>query len=111
MGDIVSDFFKKIKDYIKSNMFQIKLDSNIKRIATKSIDNFNNLCKNWYESYNDFDIDKINSISKKLDSSIKKVAANNEMIKENKIIQNMTSLINAKKDKLSKMQLQICETL
>lgn len=110
MGDIIKEFFDKVKNFVKSNMFGIKLDQGIKKIESKTND-FIKMCKKWYEAYDSLDVESINDIAKKLNKNEKTVSFNEQCLKDNRIIQNMTSLINAKKDKLSQMQLQICQSL
>ncbi|MCX8075154.1 MAG: hypothetical protein N2749_06170 [Clostridia bacterium] len=110
MGDLIKEFFNKTKSFIQSNMFLIKLDSGINKIIDKTKD-FKKLCESWYNAYDKLDIENINDIAKKLNHNRRINYTDDEGIKQNKIIQNMTSLINVKKDKLSQMQLQICNDL
>ena len=53
----------------------------------------------------------MNNLAKALNRERNKVANDIECVKEINIIQNMMKLVNNKKDKLSNMQLQICNNL
>ena len=109
-SNIIGDFIKKTKDFLFTNAFNLKIDAKINNIVDKTKD-FNNLCKDWYKAYEKFDIDSINTIAKQINKQEKGIALNDENSNENNIIQNMTKLINTKKEKLSPIQLQICNNL
>lgn len=110
LADVIIKFFDTSKQFINSNMFNIKIEDGLKKLNNK-IKNFNNLCANWYNSYEKLDILNMNSITKKLKEIKKSGILDEDNRKENDIIQNMMSLINVKKEKLSQTQLQICQTL
>ena len=110
LADVIIKFFDTSKQFINSNMFIIKIEDGLKKLNNK-IKNFNNLCANWYNSYEKLDILNMNSITKKLKEIKKSGILDEDNRKENDIIQNMMSLINVKKEKLSQTQLQICQTL
>lgn len=109
-SDVIKTFFDKTKDFINSNMFHIKINDGIKKIKEK-LNSFKELSKKWYEFYDKFDLDNLNNVSKKLNEYKKVLSLDKQSLKENDIIQNMTELINNKKDKLSQIQLQMCKTL
>lgn len=113
-GNIFAPVIKKVLDSIKnflhSNSFVQKIDKGIKDIFTKT-ENFKNNCKEWYEAYENFNIDKINEIASNLNKMKNNILKDRDCIKENSIIQNMTELINNKKDKLTNMQFQICSEI
>ncbi len=106
----INTFVKDIKTFISSKTFVEKLDRSFDRIREKVTD-FKQLCNQWYQSYEKFEIDSLNSIAKQLNAKQKLVNNSLECIKENNIIQNMTELVNNKNNKLSPMQLQICNNL
>lgn len=106
----INTFIKDIKAFVSSKSFSEKLDRGFDKVREKVID-FKQLCNKWYQSYEKFEIDSLNSIAKQLNSKQKIVNNNLECIKENNIIQNMTELVNNKNNKLSPMQLQICNNL
>lgn len=107
---IVEKLVKNVKNFIMSNSFIQKLNNGINKVLEKS-NNFKKICENWYKAYDEFNIDSINEIARELDTKKETVLNNSDCLKENNIIQNMTKLINSKKDKLSQMQLQICSDL
>lgn len=109
-ANVIGDFVKKTKDFLFSNTFKLKIDAGISKILDKTKD-FKKLCDNWYESYEKFDVESINTLAKKINRKEKEVVLNEENMKENSTIQNMTKLINTKKEKLSPIQLQICNSL
>ena len=113
-GNLISDSIKKIfeniKNFVKSNAFIKKIEQSINRIKDK-VDKFNNLCKNWYEAYEKFDLNSINDIANSINKFSTRVSNNIECLKENNIIQNMTKLINNKMDKLSQNQIEVCANI
>lgn len=108
--EYIKDFFDKTKDFIKSNEFLNKISAGMKKCVEK-INNFKNTCKEWFEAYDKFDLDSINQIANNLNKSKNKVSFDTDCISQNNVIQNMTKLINNKKDKLSELQMQICNSL
>lgn len=109
-ANIIGDFVKQTKNFIFSNAFKLKLDSKINKVLDKTKD-YGDLCKNWYEAYEKFDLDSINKLAEKINKKEKGIEFNKDNINENNIIQNITKLVNVKKEKLSPIQLQICNTL
>lgn len=109
-SNVIGEFVKKTKDFLFSNSFKEKITAGMDKILNKKKE-FENLCKNWNDSYEKFDLDAINEIAKQIEKKGKEVKFDIESIKDNKIIQNMTKLINVKKEKLSQIQLQICNDL
>lgn len=107
---IINRFTKSIKEFVFSKSFRDKIDKGISNIFDR-ITKYKNTCKEWYVAYDKFDINEMNDIAKKLRSNIKRTNIDQECVNENNVIQNMTSLINAKKEKLSQIQLQICNNL
>ncbi|MEG2348703.1 MAG: hypothetical protein RSB67_03545 [Clostridia bacterium] len=106
----INRFLNSIKDFVFSKTFKEKLDRGISNIFDR-ISKYKDVCKQWYQAYDKFNIDEMNIIAKKLKYTANKVSSNMDCLTENNIIQNMTSLINTKKEKLSKIQLQICNNL
>ncbi len=113
-GNILSPIIKKaissIKNFLSSSSFIDKIQNGIEKLQNR-IGKFKQTCKDWYNAYEEFDIKKINEVAKSLNKQKGNVLNNTECTRENDIIQNMTKLINNKKDKLSDMQLQICSNL
>lgn len=109
-GDIVKEFFNKIKQYIKTNKFLNKIDDGITKINQK-LSNFKTLCNNWNKEYQNFNIDNINSILKQIKKYKYSNILSDEDLKSCHIIENITSLINTKKARLSDTQLQMCQSL
>ena len=110
VGDFMYDFFNKLKDAPLSNEFLNKMDNSINKI-TKAKEDFASKCNEFMEAYNDFNIQKINEIAKELEQKIKLKKHDEECIRENKIIQNITKLVNNKNDRLTDAQLQLCHIM
>lgn len=108
--NIIKDFINKTKDFIFNKSFSTKLENGINNILNKA-DKFKEKCNEWYKYYEDLDFEKMNTLAKSLNRERSKVANDVDCIKENNIIQNMMKLVNNKRDKLSSMQLQICNNL
>lgn len=105
--DIVKDFIDKMKGFINNKAFINKIDQGIKKCSSR-VGKFEKMCDEWYQAYKDFDLDKINQISSKLNNSVKNVKFNKDSVKSNNIIQNLTEFVNNKKDRLTEMQYQAC---
>lgn len=110
MGSVLKVFSKGIKNFLLSNSFIQKINTGILKFKNK-INKFNNLCNDWYKVYQDFDLDKINDIAKKISLYKSKVINSYDCQKQGSIIENMTEFINAKKDRLNEKQLEICKSI
>lgn len=106
----IDDFFSKLKSFVGSKDFKKKVYNNIERCLDK-VDNFKELCNDWYDAYDSFNMDEIKDIAGKLNKLKSKVSFNNDCINENTIIQNMTELVNRRKKKLSPIQYDIYTNL
>ena len=95
----IKDFFDKTRDFIKSNEFLNKINIRMNKCIEK-INNFKEVCKEWYNAYDKFDLESINNIANTLNKKRNNVSFNAECINQNNVIQNMTRLINNKKDKI-----------
>lgn len=107
---IINSVLKNFKDFILSNSFIQKLNKSVNSVINKA-DEYLKVCKEWYKAYEKFDVKSMNELAKQLENKKTKIQNNENCLKENNIIQNMTKLVNSKKDKLSNLQLQICNDL
>lgn len=107
---IIQSLVKNVKNFIMSSSFMQKLNNGVKKILGK-VTSFKETCEKWYKAYDEFNISSINDIARELELKKETVLNDTDCLKENSVIQNMTKLINAKKDKLSQLQLQICNEL
>lgn len=110
INDGINKFFDNIKNFVRSNAFIQKIEQGIKRIKDR-VDKFKDMCSNWYQAYEKFDLNDINNIANAINKFSTRVSNNIECLKENNIIQNMTELINNKMDKLSKTQIEVCANI
>lgn len=110
LGEYVETFFEKVKDGVKSRDFITKLDGHLAKTEIKKT-NFKELCDAWYDAYNKMDNNEINKIANAIATNKVLKGANAKIKSENRIIQNMTKLINNKNEKLSHEQLQLCQIL
>ena len=108
----ISSFASELKSFVNSRSFKDRVTSGVNKV-TNNIENFKELCQNWHNSYNNknLDIEKINQIALDIKKKSKELKNFADCIRENNVIQNMTELINSKKDKLSDTQLEICSSL
>ena len=110
VGEYIYDFFDKLKQNILSKSFKNTITKSISKNEEK-VKTFINNCNKWYEAYNNEDYLKLNETAEILKKDVSAVKWNKECINENKVIQNMTEVVNNKKNKLSDYQLQLCRTM
>lgn len=103
----IDDFFGGLKSFISSTGFKKKIYANLEKSLDK-VDDFKELCNDWYDAYDKFNVDELKNIAGKLNKLKSKVSFNNDCMNENNIIQNVTELVNRKKQKLTKIQFDIC---
>jgi len=108
--DYVYDFFNKLKGYIMNKEFGRNLDNVICRLYHKK-DKFLEKCEEWYTAYKNMNLDKINDVASELNKNKYVLARYTECIKENNIIQNMTAMINNKKEALTIEQQRLCQVI
>lgn len=108
--NIVKDFVDQTKEYIFTKSFNDKLLLKVDGVLKKA-ESFKEKCNEWYKYYDELNFEKMNSLAKDLKKEKSKVISDPECTKENNIIQNILKLVNAKKDKLTNLQLQICNEL
>lgn len=109
-GEEVHKFLEEIKNSMQSNFFVDNINMSINKII-KQKDAFKENINNWYEAYDKLDIEKMNKISSTLSRNKTIIKDDYQLEKENKVIQNMTKMVNNKCNKLSDVQLQLCQTL
>ena len=110
VGNFVYEFFNHISNSPLNKEFGQKMNITIDKVLN-SKDKFYDMCNQFKEAYEKFDIDKINDIAKNINSKLKIINYDRECISENKIIQNIAMLVNSKKEKLTDAQLQLCNVL
>ena len=109
-GDEIKDFIIKLKAFINNKGFIDKLDQGINK-SLKRVDKFKDLCAKWFEAYDTFNVDDMNIIAGRLKQNVKKIEFNKESINSNNLIQNVTKLINNKKEKLSPIEMKACSLI
>ena len=109
-GNYIEDFFSNLKNFVSSTEFKKKVYNSINKCIDK-VDNFKELCNDWYDAYDNFNLKDIGDIAGKLNKMKTKVQFDTNCINENTIIQNMTELVNRRKKKLTPFQLDICSNL
>jgi len=110
VGDFVYEFFNTIKNSPLNKSFNQKINLALDNVL-KNKDKFFDMCNQFKEAYENFDIDKINDLAKSIKGKYKVTNYDRECISENKVIQNITMLVNSKKEKLTDAQLQLCNIL
>lgn len=103
----IEDFFVKLKGFVTSKEFKSKVYLGVSKCMNK-VDNFKQICSDWYDAYDDFNIDSIKEIATKLNKMKGKVSFDSNCINENSIIQNVTELVSRNKKKLTSTQFAIC---
>lgn len=106
----IDEFFGKLKSFVQSIEFKKKIYSSIEKCLDK-IDAFKELCNDWYDAYDTFNLKELGNIAGKLNKLKNKVSFDTNCVNENSIIQNITELVSRRKQKLTKTQLDICTNL
>lgn len=107
---LIDKFMVNLKKYINSIDFKEKIDAGINKLLEKT-NKFNKLCDDWYIKYENFDLNAMNSITKTLKRIQPHIVNQKDCYSKLNVIENMTKLINNKKDKLSDTQMKICSTI
>lgn len=107
---IIDKFMVNVKKYINSIDFKEKIDAGINKILEKT-NKFDKLCDEWYIKYENFDLNAMNSITKTLKRMQPHIVNDKDCYSKLNAIENMTKLVNTKKDKLSDTQIKICSTI
>lgn len=109
-SEYVQSFFYQLEKFIQSNKFIDKLEEVLKK-SLKRKETFLEKVNEWYKCYENLDFDKMTNIVNNLKRKKDLLILYPECEKQYGIIKNITSMANSKKEKLSKMQLQLCSTL
>jgi len=110
VGNYVYDFFNRLKDAPLSTAFVDKVEGSISKI-TEAKEDFLSKCNEFKEAYENFDLDRISILAKDVEKSFKNVKQDIECIRKNKTIQNIFTLVNNKKEKLTDAQLKLCNMM
>ena len=110
VGDYVYKFFDKLKSYIMNNEFMKYLNNFIEKLEQKK-NEFLEKCEEWYNAYKNKDLDKVNELAGKLNDNKYVLSRYNDCIKENNVIQNITAMVNSKRDVLTANQQRLCEVI
>lgn len=106
----IEDFFESLKGYIAGKDFRAKVYLGINKCLDK-VENFKDICNEWYDAYDNFNMNDIKQLADRLNKMKKKVLFNNECLSENTIIQNVTELVSREKRKLTPVQFDICSNV
>ena len=74
-------------------------------------DKFLKKCEEWYNAYKNTDMEKINSIANELNGNKYVLSRYVDCMKENKIIQNMTAMVNNKNALLTENEQRLCQVI
>lgn len=110
LGNIIKKFVVDLKNFIMNKGFDRKIENFVDKLKTK-VTKFNELCTQWYKSYENLDISKINEVEEKIKNYSSKVSDNANCVNEANIISNMTKLVNTTQKKLTDFQMQLCQTI
>lgn len=106
----IEEFFENLKGYISGKDFKAKVYLGINKCLDK-IEDFKDMCNDWYDAYDDFNLNDIKSLAQKLNKMKKNVSFDNACISENTIIQNVTELVSRENKKLTPTQFEICQNV
>lgn len=106
----IEDFFENLKGYIEGKDFKAKVYLGINKCLDK-VENFKDICNDWYDAYDNFNISDIKVLADRLNKMKKKVSFNSNCLNENTIIQNVTELVSRERKKLTPIQFDICSNV
>ncbi len=110
VGDYVYTFFDKLKTYIMNNEFGKSLSNFIKKMEEKK-KKFLKKCEEWFEEYKSGNLDKLTDIADELNRNAHVLSRYTDCIKENNVIQNMTSMIKSTSKVLTENQQRLCQVI
>ncbi|MGN1012551.1 MAG: hypothetical protein ACI4ON_01815 [Clostridia bacterium] len=106
----IEEFFESLKGYIAGKDFREKVYLKINRCLDK-VEDFKDMCNDWYDAYDSFNLNSIKELADKLNKMKKKVSFDNNCVSENTIIQNVTELVSRENKKLTSLQFDICSNV
>ncbi len=106
----IEDFFTRLRGFIDSKEFKNKVYSCVSKCLNK-VDNFKEMCNDWYDAYDEFNISSLKEIASKLNKMKGQVGFDQNCISENSIIQNITEFVSKNNKKLTKTQFDIYSEL
>lgn len=107
---LINKFLQDMKTFVGSTDFKTKIDCGIKKLLDKT-DKFGELCDSWYTAYEKFDLFGMNNICRNIKKMQPHIVNDKDCLTQTNIIDNMTKLVNNKNEKLSQMQMQICNAI
>lgn len=107
-GEYIEDYFKSLKGFVTSSEFQNKLNSSVSKKLEK-VKEFDTICDEWYEAYNNLDVEKANEIAQTLRKLKGDVSFDVNSVTKQAIIQNMNDMFSFRGEKLSRVQTEIAE--
>lgn len=93
-----------------NNEFGKSLNNFIKKLEEKK-DKFLEKCEEWYNAYKNMNVDKMNNVASELDNNKYVLSRYTDCVKENKVIQNMTAMVNNKNSLLTSNQQRLCQVI
>lgn len=106
----IEDFFESLKGYIAGKDFKKRVYEYIGK-CLDNVESFKDICSEWYDAYDEFDIKGIKEIAGKLKKMKNNISFDNACLNENALIQNATELISRNNKKLTPVQFDICANI
>lgn len=110
VGDYIYDFFNQVKNIPFSKAFTEKLAKEASKLDSAKAD-FLDKCTSFKEAYSEFNLEKMDELSKEINEKIKNVKKDNECIREANNIHNICKLVSVRKEKLTNEQLKLCNIM
>ena len=110
LSDIIDDFKTNIKEFINSKEFDRKLNMNVEKVAVKQ-DAVKQIIKDWKESYEEFNIEKLDSNYAKLNELSLFINRDGSLKYDVNFINNAMKLIHNNENKLTPIQIEFCKTV
>ncbi len=108
LSEDLENFVSKLKESVNSKEFSASIDSKTVDII-KAQQNIDKLCSKWYEAYEKFDLNSMNSINSEIAKGKSITIITKEQEQKLNVINNMTKLVSTKNSKLNDVEINFCK--
>ena len=106
--ELYKEIIKELKSFINSKDFLTKIDVKIEKIQEKIKLTQENIEK-WFKAYDKLDFSSMDKILKEV-KKFKNVLTG-EILRDTNLVENLSEILNIKREKLSNTQIEVCKTI